>query len=76
MMELLEAGRHYRREPHRGRTGSEPEELLVLSSQIDARTEGVAGPAVFQARWTVEAIAAGFVRAIHALKHPEAKRIS
>jgi hypothetical protein len=47
----------------------------AFSSKVDVRTDGLAGPALFQARWTIEAVA-GLGRAIHALNPGAAKRIS
>jgi hypothetical protein len=71
-------GHHYRPEPRRGRTQSEHEDLLAagerpLSSKVNVRTDSLAESAVFQVRWTIEAIAVRFGRAIHAPICSEAK---
>jgi hypothetical protein len=47
----------------------------LLSSKVDVRTDVLAEPAIFQVRWTVEAITMRFGSAIHALNRSEAKRI-
>jgi len=84
-MKLLEAdpiiGRPLPAQAPQGRTQSEHEELPAIgqnarSSKVDDGTAGLAEPATFQVRWTVEAAAERFGRAIQALNRIVAKQIS